>query len=110
MEGFGVHQGRSAGYDSPMTKHIKPIAIAAVFLVGCAVGGASSHFVVPLASAQQQVTMTRWEYLCVSTSAEDGEEGAQAKANAAGREGWELASVASMHRGYQMVWCFKRPL
>ena len=47
-----------------MTKHVGPIAIAAVFLVGCALGGAASQFVVPQASAQQQATMTKWEYSC----------------------------------------------
>jgi len=36
----------------------KRIGVAAVFLVGCAVGGASSQLVVPKASAQQAAVLT----------------------------------------------------
>ena len=90
-----------------MTKHIKPFAIAAVFLVGCAVGGASARFVVPPANAQQQARLTKWEYFCVS---ESGARDLTAKSNRAGSKGWEMVGgVAGGNYGYE-VWCFKRPL
>ena len=93
-----------------MTNHIKPIAIAAVFLVGCAVGGASSQFVVPQASAQQQATMTKWEYNCFAEWS-----GITERSNQLGAEGWEMVAAAGAGAGSgvtmsrKMVWCFKRP-
>ena len=91
-----------------MTKHIKPIAIAAVFLVGCAVGGASARFVVPPANAQQQATLTKWEYTCFSSDPNRLKE-MTVKANAAGLEGWEMVGRGGGAYAYDL-WCFKRPL
>jgi hypothetical protein len=83
----------------------RTLGVAAVFLVGCAVGGVSSQLVVPKASAQQAATLTRWEMHCVpirdSLSAE-----AQAAARVGdklGAEGWEPAMADDQ------VWCWKRP-
>ena len=82
-----------------MTK-IKGLVIGAVFLAGCAVGGASSRFVVPPASAQQAATLTKWEYLYV----EVGSMGAGDKqSQAAGMQGWEMVQFS----GSYMI--FKRP-
>ena len=93
-----------------MTKHVRAIGIAAVFLVGCAVGGASARFVVPPANAQQHAGgFTTWEYFCFET---DDLDDVGPKANQAGREGWELAAAgpnASMGNTTQ-IWCFKRPM
>ena len=85
----------------------KRIGIAAVFLVGCAVGGGASQLVVPKATAQQAATLTRWETMCRDFPREDADEHAVQLArlgNAAGDQGWEL--IGSDVWG---VWCFKRP-
>ncbi len=64
------------------------ILVGAVFLVGCAVGGASSQLVVPKASAQQAATatLTRWEYRCMT----DTWDAVRTGMNGAGAQGWEL--------------------
>ncbi len=88
---------------------IKGLGVAAVFLVGCAVGGASSRFLVPAASAQQAATLTKWEYGCKSA-----QEGGFTPTNKIpaymsakmGAEGWEAVMVPSSIDG---LWCFKRP-
>jgi len=67
---------------------------AAVFLVGCAVGGASSHLVVPKANAQQAGTMTRWEYYAPTSI--DYDEWPTALKRA-GAEGWELVTAQLDH-------------
>ena len=68
---------------------IRGLSVAAVFLVGCAVGGASSQLVLPKASAQQAaMAPTRWEYRCMTDSWETVREGM----NGAGAQGWELVS------------------
>lgn len=75
----------------------KRMGVEAVFLVGCAVGGASSQLVVPRASAQQG-TLTRWENICI----EDGEWAAVGpSATKAGSQGWEMVGIDSG------VACFK---
>jgi len=78
------------------------ILVGAVFLVGCAVGGASSQLVVPKASAQQAATLTKWEVTCVHTAdrAEVADSG-----NQLGAQGWEIGGVSGNN-----VWCFKRPM
>lgn len=76
------------------------IMVAAVFLVGCAVGGGASAFVVPKASAQQAATLTKWEYSCREVSSE---EGLVAEANAHGNQAWEMAGLLNG------LVCFKRP-
>jgi len=93
-----------------MHARIRPFAFASLFLVGCAVGGASSHFIVPPATAQQQATLTRWEYHCFSSRS-----GITARANQLGAEGWEMIAAAGSGSGDgilqrdKMIWCFKRP-
>jgi hypothetical protein len=81
----------------------KRIGVAAVFLVGCAVGGVSSQLVVPKASAQQAGVLTVWEYACASL---DGETLTEA-ANKYGAHGWEMSGFAAGTLGYKT--CFKRP-
>ena len=88
-----------------MTKHVRAIAIAAIFLVGCAVGGASARFVVPPANAQQQATLTKWEYFCVTVW---GAKDTMELANRSGADGWEVAGTSQGSGG--AVWCFKRPV
>jgi hypothetical protein len=88
---------------------IRGLGVAAVFLVGCAVGGASSQLVVPKASAQQAATLTRWQYQCTTPGASITE-----LANKLGAEGWELVTVRGRNgtitsRGDEDIYCFKRP-
>ena len=85
-----------------MTRLTRSTAVALVFLVGCATGGAASHIVVPKANAQNS---QKWDHLCLF---EDGDnEDVTAMAKKAGSEGWELVGAGS-YSG--KVWCFKRPL
>jgi len=95
-----------------MTK-LRSLGVAAVFLTGCAVGGASARFVVPPASAQQPPPgATRWEYFC-----EDVPSDAVAQMNSAntwGAQYWELAqwvesTPPSISLSHSRTWCFKRP-
>jgi hypothetical protein len=84
--------------------NVRGLGVAAVFLVGCAVGGVSSQLVVPRASAQQAATLTRWEYLCPPGIASDDWHSAT---NKAGLQGWELVTYQlSVGIAYG---CFKRP-
>ena len=76
------------------------LGIALVFVAGCAVGGASARFVVPPASAQQAVTLTKWEYRCFTSL--DSKKTAEL-ANILGAQGWELATATNNE------WCSKRP-
>jgi hypothetical protein len=79
----------------------RTLGVAAVFLVGCAVGGVSSHIVVPRASAQQAATLTKSEYFCTDLNRGNS---ATARANRLAIEGWELAGIADRD-----LWCWKRP-
>jgi hypothetical protein len=83
---------------------LRSLGVAAVFLAGCAVGGASARFVVPSASAQQAAALTKWEYTCVEAP---GIGASEMRANAAGAQGWEM--VGSLSLGSNSGWCFKRP-
>jgi hypothetical protein len=78
----------------------KRIGIAAVFLVGCAVGGGASQLVVPKASAQQAATLTKWEYACTQPGSLD-ELLSDAKAH--GSQSWEMVGLTNS------TVCFKRP-
>lgn len=82
----------------------KRLGVMAVFLVGCAVGGASSQLVVPKASAQQAAKLTRWEYFCAE---EWGADDIMKMANPLGAQGWEM--VATDGNDTRTSWCFKRP-
>jgi hypothetical protein len=90
-----------AGYTHLMT--IRGLGVAAVFLVGCAVGGVSSQLVVPRASAQQ-ATLTKWEHRCaVPPWAE-----MNSVSTHFGAEGWELLEADGVGDGTILL-CFKRP-
>jgi hypothetical protein len=80
------------------------ILVAAVFLVGCAVGGVSSQVVVPKASAQQQ-GLTKWEYTCADSPPT---EELTSWANKFGAQGWEMVTAES-HDNDPDPYCFKRP-
>lgn len=71
-----------------------------MLVLGCA-AGAASRFVVPPANAQQKAH--RWQYLCFEEWRSDR---LQAKANAAGQEGWEMA--VGVGEGSRAFVCFKR--
>jgi hypothetical protein len=82
------------------------VLVAAVFFVGCAVGGVSSQLAVPKASAQQAAALTRWEMACVNVFDRDNDDLATnttAVGNRYGAEGWEPLG------GVDAVACFKRP-
>jgi hypothetical protein len=84
----------------------KRIGIAAVFLVGCAVGGGAGQLVVPKASAQQAATLQPWEMKCVSVGAASPRGAAENATEAGmllGAQRWEPVG------GNDAVWCFKRP-
>jgi hypothetical protein len=85
--------------------NFRSVGIGLVFLVGCAVGGAASRFVVPPASAQQAATQTRWEYFCFFNN--ERPEAVAESANRAGSQGWEMVTSGSQ---FTTTWCFKRPL
>jgi hypothetical protein len=88
-----------------MTK-LRGVGIGVVFLVGCAVGGASSRLMVPPASAQQAASLTKWEYLCFWKNSMDD---VVDRANQLGAEGWEMAAAAGGGaQSMQVTWCFKR--
>lgn len=84
----------------------KRMGVAAVFLVGCAVGGASSQLVVPKANAQQAATLPKWEYFCTETFR--NHDYLLAAANKLGREGWEPAGLEDKLTPTGERWCFKR--
>ena len=82
---------------------LSTIAFASViFVLGCAVGGVASQFVVPPATA---ASVQRWDYFCFE---EWGAAAIMAKAKQAGSDGWEMVMADSL-QSRQSV-CFKRPL
>lgn len=81
----------------------RSLGVAAVFLVGCAVGGVSSQLVVPRASAQQAATLTKWEYSCFTGFDNQLNEAA----NRFGAQSWEMVGVA--RETNLVTTCFKRP-
>jgi len=84
----------------------KRVGIAAVFLVGCAVGGGASQLVVPKASAQQATALPAWEMTCVDISAFSPggmAENATVAGMRLGAQRWEPVG------GNDAAWCFKRP-
>jgi hypothetical protein len=81
---------------------MKPSIVVIVAVISGCVGATVSKFVVPPARAADVV---RWDYLCaVNVDPDD----MQAKAQAAGREGWELTTMTQV--GAWANVCFKRPL
>ncbi|MES1186323.1 MAG: hypothetical protein ABUL60_21110 [Myxococcales bacterium] len=85
--------------------NVRGFAVAAVFLVGCAVGGVSSQLLVPKASAQQAASLPQWEYTCPIL---EREEMVQA-GNRLGAERWELSVTLPGTPNAEPRWCFKRP-
>lgn len=88
------------------------ILVGAVFLVGCAVGGASSQIVVPKANAQedaQEATQPqRWEQACSHVGhPRDAATQATKVVNELGAKGWELIGIAG--DSHTLTACFKRP-
>jgi hypothetical protein len=81
--------------------------IGMVFLLGCAVGGASSRLAVPQARAG--ANPTRWEYHCIDGTAE-----LVPNSNKMGEQGWEMVagagagSSSKLLSNNEFVWCFKR--
>jgi hypothetical protein len=96
-----------------MNQRPRILGIAAIFIVGCAVGGAASHLVVPTATAQQRATLARWQYVCVEL--EDARELTD-YSNRLGAESWEMVGGSGMARSgginnwEKMLWCYKRPV
>jgi len=90
---------------------LRSLGVAAVFLAGCAVGGASSRFVVPPASAQQQGKAvapppgaTRWEQMCIKTEGDIHDISTTAMDH--GDAYWEFVSSSVFPAGVML--CFKR--
>lgn len=85
------------------------IALALVFIVGCATGGVAAQLVVPPVRAG--TAPTRWEYHC-------DDEGTTEKLtealNEAGAAGWELAGLTTDHKAdlgsFKHMYCTKRAL
>jgi hypothetical protein len=82
----------------------RTVGLSVVFLIGCAVGGATSQYVAPPARAG--TNLPQWEYTCLFPGLGNPTE----KANELGAQGWELAAGAGAGAGYdkQFFWCFKR--
>jgi hypothetical protein len=90
---------------------VKKSSLIAVglFLLGCATGGVASHVITPVQAQSDgpDSGRARWEYQCVSEHKPDK---FQARANALGKGGWELAAAAMTGATSfdGPVWCFKR--
>jgi hypothetical protein len=85
--------------------HLTKTSLALVaFLAGCGASAVASQLVIP--SARAGTNPTRWEYLCLIAEPHlTGRSKRDVEAfNAAGAEGWELATTGNA------AWCFKRPL
>ena len=83
----------------------RTLGVAAVFLVGCAVGGASSQLMVPKASAQQAATLTKWEYHCLT----DEFDALPESSRQLGAEGWEMVAFDIAGGSRTSRTCYKRP-
>jgi hypothetical protein len=90
-----------------MSRFSRSLVGFAMFILGCATGGAASRYV-ETASAAPPPGATPWSYRCFQ---DDSPESIQERANGLGIKGWELASSA-LSGGANMsspIWCFKRP-
>jgi hypothetical protein len=81
---------------------LRTLGKAGLFLMGCAVGGGASAFVVPKASAQQAATLTKWEYRRIHIWSGDSADITK-RLNEFGAESWGLVT------GDGQDYCFKRP-
>jgi hypothetical protein len=80
------------------------VITAAVFLVGCLVGGASSQFIAPPARAG--TPPAAWEYFCLNAN---NPETSTERLNAAAAQGWELQTASSTGSGGLGILCLRRP-
>lgn len=86
-------------------RRIKKLAVAVIFVTGCATGlVAREAFSVPQALAQS--TAPRWSYFCID---ENDREDLEKKLNTAGAQGWELVTAGSSVKSYGIYWCLRRP-
>ena len=90
-------------------KTIRAAVVGVVFVIGCAVGGAASHFVVPPVRAG--TNPTRWEYACLQKPSTNPSN-ILTQSNQLGTQGWEMVTAAAAGEGFhaEWVWCFKRAL
>ena len=86
-------------------KVTRAMALGIVFVLGCAVGGISSQFIVPPVRAG--TNPARWEYYCM-----EGTEKLVERSDKLGAQGWEMTAAAAVPERLDtyFVWCFKRPL
>lgn len=79
------------------------LSLAGAYILGCA----TSRVVQPSAQAQLAPwsPLQRWEYFCADGFSPPT---IMERANAAGREGWEMVAGVGSHR-VTGIWCFKRP-
>jgi hypothetical protein len=91
-----------------MSRFPRSLVGPAVFILGCATGGAASRYV-GTAAAAAPAGVTRWSYACFK---DDDVKSIQERASQAGETGWELvaSSLAGGHDMSSPIWCFKRPL
>jgi hypothetical protein len=83
---------------------LKPWVLVVIALVAGCAGAAVSKFVVPPARAE---SVPKWEYLCGHPRQAE----LMGQLYNAGREGWELVSVARAgDAAIWFTWCAKRPL
>ena len=87
-------------------RHVQPLVISLVFILGCVAGATTAQLVVPKARAG--TNPTRWEYHCTTDAGDDLNRHPPKTLNALGAEGWELVSAAYVPQ--DAVFCFKRPL
>ncbi len=101
--------GASFAAEQGMNELTRTMFGIAIFFIGCATGGAASHYATTASAAPPPEGTTKWAYRCFK---DDSPESIQERANEAGRAGWELVSAA-LSGGADMsspIWCFKRPL
>jgi hypothetical protein len=87
-------------------RSMRAVILGAVFLIGCAVGGAASQLVVPPVRAG--TNPTRWEYFVLQDP-----EKILSQSNQLGAKGWEMVGMTGIRHATdqtEWVWFFKRPL
>ena len=95
-------------YSGVMNVQSRWLVGPALFILGCATGGAASRYVGTANAAPPPEGTPRWSYTCFKS---DNVRRIQDEANRAGDAGWELAASA-LSGGSDMsspIWCFKRP-
>ena len=95
-----------------MKKLVIGLTIAVAFLTGCLTAMVATKLVVPPAHAG--TNPQKWEYYCTDEGIRLDEKIITESFNRVGKEGWELASVASatIYENFltEAMFCFKRPL